>query len=50
MISTVTGHDTTASAMSWILHTLAAHPDHQEKCYQEIRGILAGRDTQDIQW
>eukprot|EP00117_Sycon_ciliatum_P012221 scpid37105/ scgid13375/ Leukotriene-B(4) omega-hydroxylase 1; CYPIVF2; Cytochrome P450 4F2; Cytochrome P450-LTB-omega; Leukotriene-B(4) 20-monooxygenase 1 len=30
------GHDTTATAMSWVLHYLAVHPDAQQKCYKEI--------------
>ena len=30
------GHDTTASAISWILYSLAEHPDCQKKCQDEI--------------
>ena len=44
------GHDTTASAISWALHTLADHPQHQEKCYQEISQVFEGRDTDEMQW
>ncbi|XP_073400478.1 cytochrome P450 4A24-like [Dendrobates tinctorius] len=42
------GHDTTASGISWILYTLAKHPEHQEKCREEIRGVLGSRDT--VEW
>ena len=34
------GHDTTASALQWTLYYLAAHPDLQEKCRQEVQGCL----------
>ena len=44
------GHDTTASAISWALHTLADHPEHQQKCYEEISKVLSGRDTDEILW
>ncbi|XP_077133460.1 cytochrome P450 4A5-like [Ranitomeya variabilis] len=42
------GHDTTASGISWILYALAKHPEHQEKCREEISGVLGGRDT--VEW
>ncbi|XP_061145614.1 cytochrome P450 4B1-like isoform X2 [Syngnathus typhle] len=42
------GHDTTASAISFILHTLACHPKHQNKCRQEITRVLDGKDA--LQW
>ncbi|KAM4022501.1 cytochrome P450 4A24-like [Anomaloglossus baeobatrachus] len=42
------GHDTTASGISWILYALAKHPEHQEKCREEIRGVLGNRDT--VEW
>ena len=34
------GHDTTASALQWTLYYLAAHPDLQEKCRQEVQCCL----------
>lgn len=43
------GHDTTASAMSFILLALAQNPEVQEKCRTEIDSILADRDTDEIQ-
>lgn len=44
------GHDTTASAISWILYSLAQHPECQKKCQQEIDDLLQGRDNDDIEW
>ena len=37
------GHDTTASAVSWILYSLAEHPEHQEKCQDEIDELFKVR-------
>ncbi|NXC28796.1 CP4F3 hydroxylase, partial [Campylorhamphus procurvoides] len=44
------GHDTTASGLAWLFYNLAGHPEHQERCRREVRELLAGRDTQDIEW
>lgn len=44
------GHDTTASAISWILYSLAKHPEYQEKCQEEIDDLLVGRESDDILW
>ncbi|XP_060574735.1 leukotriene-B4 omega-hydroxylase 3-like isoform X1 [Ruditapes philippinarum] len=44
------GHDTTASAISWILYSLAKYPEYQKKCQEEIDELLQGRDTDDIEW
>ncbi|XP_008488976.2 cytochrome P450 4A4 [Calypte anna] len=42
------GHDTTASGISWLFYSLALHPEHQQRCREEIQGILGDRDT--IEW
>ncbi|XP_065885838.1 cytochrome P450 4F6-like [Dysidea avara] len=44
------GHDTNASALGWILYCLAMYKEHQELCREEVREVLAGRDTDDIIW
>ncbi|KAJ8312284.1 hypothetical protein KUTeg_009657 [Tegillarca granosa] len=44
------GHDTTASATSWILYSLAEHRDIQKKAQEEIDSILDGRDNDEILW
>ncbi|XP_045440527.1 cytochrome P450 4A11 isoform X2 [Pipistrellus kuhlii] len=42
------GHDTTASGISWILYALASHPQHQQRCRQEIQSLLG--DGASITW
>lgn len=42
------GHDTTASGISWLFYCMAQNPEHQQKCREEIKTIMGGRDT--IQW
>ncbi|XP_035301052.1 cytochrome P450 4F6 isoform X1 [Cricetulus griseus] len=44
------GHDTAASALSWILYNLARHPEYQERCRQEVQELLRGREPQEIEW
>uniref|UniRef100_A0A8C6HWX0 Cytochrome P450, family 4, subfamily f, polypeptide 17 n=1 Tax=Mus spicilegus TaxID=10103 RepID=A0A8C6HWX0_MUSSI len=44
------GHDTTASALSWILYNLARHPEYQERCRQEVQELLRDREPQEIEW
>ncbi|XP_078527776.1 cytochrome P450 4B1-like [Lissotriton helveticus] len=42
------GHDTTSSGISWILYCMAKYPEHQEKCREEVKGIMGDRDT--MEW
>ena len=44
------GHDTTASAISWTLFSLAENAECQKKCQAEIDELLADRDNDDIDW
>ncbi|KAM5237922.1 cytochrome P450 4F6-like [Ctenodactylus gundi] len=44
------GHDTTASGLSWVLYNLARHPEHQERCRQEVQSLLRDRDPTEIKW
>ena len=46
----VSGHDTTSSAISWILYTLAGHPDHQTQCRKELQDVVGDRNSQYIEW
>ncbi|XP_012817051.1 cytochrome P450 4B1 [Xenopus tropicalis] len=41
------GHDTTASGISWTLYCMAKYPEHQQKCREEIRDVLGGKQTVD---
>lgn len=42
------GHDTTATSISWILYALATHPEHQQRCREEIQSLLGEPPT--ITW
>lgn len=46
------GHDTTSSAISWCLYSLASHPEHQRLCQEEIDSVLRENDRlkEDIEW
>lgn len=40
IIHSLSGHDTTATALGWIVWCLANHPEYQEQCYEEVTKIL----------
>lgn len=42
------GHDTTASALSFIFYSLACNPEHQKICRDEIMQVLDGKDA--LEW
>ena len=42
------GHDTTSSASSFILYYLAKYPELQEKCREEVKGVIGDRD--EFEW
>ncbi|XP_078611525.1 cytochrome P450 4F2-like isoform X1 [Branchiostoma floridae x Branchiostoma japonicum] len=44
------GHETTASALSWTLYSLAQHPHHQDKAREEVNHLLSGMEDDTIQW
>ena len=44
------GHDTTASAISWILYDLAKHPEHQTLCREEVKQVLQCREDEEFVW
>ncbi|CAL8247745.1 unnamed protein product [Lota lota] len=41
------GHDTTASSISFLIYSLASHPQHQKICREEILQVLGDRETLD---
>lgn len=39
----IAGHETTATAMSWIWHLLAQHPEVEQRLHAELATVLGGR-------
>lgn len=46
----LTGHDTTSSAISWTLYSLAKYPEYQERVRQEVDDLLSFREDESIKW
>nr|KAG5687126.1 hypothetical protein BaRGS_034039 [Batillaria attramentaria] len=44
------GHDTTTSAISWAMFSLAQHPEIQASCQAEVDDLMADRQSDDIVW
>ena len=44
------GHDTTASGLSWTLYNLAIHPEHQQKCREEVDALFDEKDSEELEW
>ena len=42
------GHDTTASSISFLMYSLASHPEHQKICREEILQVLGDKET--LEW
>ncbi|XP_057566031.1 cytochrome P450 4X1 [Hippopotamus amphibius kiboko] len=42
------GHESVTGGICWLLYHLALYPEHQERCREEIRGILG--DGSSITW
>ncbi|XP_055461330.1 cytochrome P450 4A10-like [Psammomys obesus] len=42
------GQDTPASGVSWVFHALATHPEHQQRCREELQSLLG--DGAPITW
>ncbi|GMR62524.1 hypothetical protein PMAYCL1PPCAC_32719, partial [Pristionchus mayeri] len=40
----IAGHDTTATALGWIVWCLANHAEHQERCFEEITEVSSASD------
>ncbi|CAL1543468.1 unnamed protein product [Lymnaea stagnalis] len=44
------GHDTTASAISWALYSIAEHEQIQQRIHEEIDNLMTNKTTSDILW
>ncbi|XP_072035784.1 cytochrome P450 4F12-like [Amphiura filiformis] len=44
------GHDTTSSALSWIVYNLANHPELQERCRKEVDEVIEGKGDDELEW
>lgn len=44
-----TGHDTTSSALSWALYSLAKYPEHLKRCQEEVDEILNEKTEKEIE-
>ncbi|KAL5013692.1 hypothetical protein ScPMuIL_007962 [Solemya velum] len=42
------GFDTTTSAISWIIYTLAQHQDYQERVFLEVEELMTGRENEEV--
>jgi cytochrome P450 len=43
-----TGHDTTASAISWAMYALAKYPDMQQRVLDDVTEVMGDREN--IEW
>ncbi len=44
------GHDTTSSAISWLMYNLARYPEYQQKCREEVQQLFAEKDDECLKW
>ncbi len=44
MVLFLAGHDTTASALTWLWYVISRYPEVQKQCYEEIQSVLQGKN------
>ncbi|XP_072037418.1 uncharacterized protein [Amphiura filiformis] len=44
------GHDTTSSAIPWLMYNLAKHPEYQQKCRDEIQQLFDQKEDDRLKW
>ena len=44
------GHDTTASAISWLLYAMAKHPEIQQRCREEVQSLFEDASKTNFEW
>ncbi|KAK7501782.1 hypothetical protein BaRGS_00006868 [Batillaria attramentaria] len=44
------GHETSSTALSWLLHLLTQNLDYQVRVQEEVESVLKDRDSTDVTW
>ena len=50
VIFSTSGHDTTASGISWTLYLLAKHPEYQSQVQAEVDEVISQRGSDRLDW